>query len=208
MELLHYRPNGGASSDRPGGGRPTSGVVYCQLEVHTAPCPENFFWVSGWTLSLERLGRTLGLSCKCSMCGWVRIACKPRLSSRLLPKLLGFLQWHDRPRVGSGPFLAGAHCHDRWGNLGPPTPVKILHSLVTILVRCAEPWKSPAHSKLSLARGMFVRDIAGSDFFGPSLFVDAAWDKFGYRVGGVVPRRGVRSWAVQSRVANQQEARL
>ena len=59
-----------------------------------------------------------------------------------------------------------------------------------------------------MACGLFVKEIAGSEFFGPSIFVDAAWDKFGYRVGGVVPKRGVRSWAVRSRVHNQQEAEL
>ena len=139
---------------------------------------------------------------------WARVACKPRPNSRLLPKLLGFQQWHVRPRVGSGPFFAGAYCHDRWGSSGLPTTVKILHSLITVMVRCAEPWKPPAHSKFSLARGMFVREIAGSDFFGPSIFVDAAWDKFGYRIGGVVPKRVVLSRAVQSRVANQQEVEL
>ena len=69
-------------------------------------------------------------------------------------------------------------------------------------------WKPPSHSKFNLARGLFVKEIAGSDFFGPSIFVDAAWDKFGYRVGGVVPKRGVRSWVVQSPVHNQQEAKL
>ena len=71
-----------------------------------------------------------------------------------------------------------------------------------------EPWKPPSHGKFSLARGLFIREIARSDFFGPSIFVDAAWDKLGYRVGGVVPKRGVRSWAVQSQVHNQQEAEL
>ena len=44
---------------------------------------------------------------------WVRVACKPRPNGRLLPKILGFLLWHVRPRVGSGPFFAGAYCHDR-----------------------------------------------------------------------------------------------
>ena len=139
---------------------------------------------------------------------WVRIACKRRPSSRRLPKLLGFLRWHVHPRVGSGRFLLSTYCHDRWGNSGSPTPVKILHSLVTVLVQCAEPWKPPSYSKFRLARGMFVRDVEGLDFFGPSIFVDAAWDKFGYMVRGVVPRRGPRSRAAQNRVADQQEAEL
>ena len=81
--------------------------------------------------------------------------------------------------------------------------MKVVHSLVTVMARCAGPWKHQRHSKFSVARGLFVKEIAGSDFFGPSIFVDAAWDKFGYRVGGVVPKQGVRSWAVQSPVHNQ-----
>ena len=141
---------------------------------------------------------------------WVRVACKPRPNSRLLPKVLGFLQWHVCSRAGSGSFLAGAYYHDRWGNSKLPTPVKVLHSLITIMTRCVEPWRPPSHSKFSVARGMFVEEMTDPDFFGLSIFVDAAWDRFGYRVwgGGGVPRRGVRSWAVQSRVLNQQEAEL
>ena len=46
------------------------------------------------------------------------------------------------------------------------------------------------------------------EFFGPSIFVDAAWDSFGFRVGGVIPGRGVRSWPVRDRISNQQEAEL
>ena len=76
------------------------------------------------------------------------------------------------------------------------------------MTRCAEPWKPPSHSTFGLARALFVKEMTGPDFFGPSIFVDAAWDKFGYRVGGVVPRRGVLSSAVQGRVHNQQEAEL
>ena len=46
------------------------------------------------------------------------------------------------------------------------------------------------------------------DFFGPSIFVDGAWDSFGFRVGGVIPGRGVRSLLVRDRITNQQEAEL
>ena len=120
-----------------------------------------------------------------------------------MPKMLGFLQWHVRPRVGAGPFLAGAYCHDRWGNSRLPTPMKILHSLATVMTRCAKPWRPPSHHTFSMARAMFMDDMTGPVFFGPSIFVDAAWDSFGYRVGGVVPKRGVRSWAVQNRVFNR-----
>ena len=46
------------------------------------------------------------------------------------------------------------------------------------------------------------------DFFGPSIFVDAAWDNFGFRVGGVILGPGVRSWLARDRIINQQEAEL
>ena len=78
---------------------------------------------------------------------WVRLACKSPSLSRLLPKILGFLQWHFCPRVDSGPSLAGACCHGQWGVSGLPTPVKVLHSLVTVMVRCAELWRPLAPSK-------------------------------------------------------------
>ena len=81
--------------------------------------------------------------------------------------------------------------------------MKILHSLATVMTRCAKPWRPPSHHTFSMARAMFMDDMTGPVFFGPSIFVDAAWDSFGYRVGGVVPKRGVRSWAVQNRVFNR-----
>ena len=115
---------------------------------------------------------------------WVRLACKPRPNGRLMPKMLGFLHWHVRPRSGTGLFLAGALCHDRWGNSRLPTPIKISHSLVTVMTRCAEPWTPPSHHTFNVARTMFVAEMIGAEFFGPSIFVDAARDGFGYRVGG------------------------
>ena len=37
---------------------------------------------------------------------YVQLACKFQPNSRRMPKMLGFLQWHVRPRLGTGPFLA------------------------------------------------------------------------------------------------------
>ena len=57
---------------------------------------------------------------------WVRLCANhDHTAGYLLPKVPGFLHWHDRPRVGSGPFLAGTHYHDKWGNSKLPTPVKV-----------------------------------------------------------------------------------
>ena len=125
-----------------------------------------------------------------------------------MPKMLGFLQWHVGPRVGAGPLLAGAYCHERWGSDKLPTPIRVLHSLVTVMTQCAEPWRPPSHHTLGIARAMFVDHMSVPEFFAPFIFVDAALDGFGYRVGGVVPRRGLRSWAVRDRVFNHQEAKL
>ena len=113
---------------------------------------------------------------------WARLACKSRPNSRLMPKMLGFLQWHVRPRVGAGPLLAGAYCHERWGSDRLPTPIRVLHSLVTVMTRCAEPWRPPSHHTFGIARAMFVDQMSVPEFFGPSIFVDAAWDGFGCAV--------------------------
>ena len=41
---------------------------------------------------------------------WVRVACKPRPNSRLLPKFLGFLQWHVRARPPRCPSVCRRSC--------------------------------------------------------------------------------------------------
>ena len=56
--------------------------------------------------------------------------------------------------------------------------------------------ETPSHRKFSLERGLFIKEMTGPDFFGPSIIVNAAWDTFGYWVWGVLLRRGVRSRAV------------
>ena len=39
-----------------------------------------------------------------------RIVMRMAKHSRLTAKLMGFLEWHDRPKLGIGPFFAGAYC--------------------------------------------------------------------------------------------------
>ena len=41
---------------------------------------------------------------------WLRLATAAHPHPRHLNKVLGFIQWHVRPRKGTGPFLAGAYC--------------------------------------------------------------------------------------------------
>ena len=52
------------------GGTPPCHEAKIKLLPHCTLSRKYFFWVSGWTLKLGRLGRTLGHSCRCSMCGY------------------------------------------------------------------------------------------------------------------------------------------
>ena len=82
--------HGNLSTVAPGGGSPTGGVLYCQLEVQPATCPDKIF-LGKW-LDLEaREIRSHPRAFLQTFHVWVRIACTPRPSSRLLPKVLGFL---------------------------------------------------------------------------------------------------------------------
>ena len=45
-------------------------------------------------------------------------------------------------------------------------------------------------------------------YFGPVFFVDAAWDLRGYRVGGLIPGKGVQSWRPTATVIPQQKTEL
>ena len=44
------------------------------------------------------------------LAAWLRLAVSPMPGPKLTEKLLGFLQWHIRPRLTSAPLLAGAYC--------------------------------------------------------------------------------------------------
>ena len=62
---------------------------------------------------------------------WLRLATAAHPHPRHLNKVLGFMQWHVRPRRGMGPFLAGAYCWQWWGAVGQPVPLKVLHGLAS-----------------------------------------------------------------------------
>ena len=101
-----------------------------------------------------------------------------------LNKVLGFIQWHVRPRKGMGPFLAGAYWWQRWGAVGQPVPLKVLHGLATAIVFATEPQSPPDALRWSLkcAMGRPVRRHAFA-----TMFVDAALDVFRYRAGLFLP---------------------
>ena len=126
------------------------------------------------------------------LAAWLRLAVSAMPGPKLMEKLLGFLQWHIRPRLTSAPLLAGAYCWVRWGDHDKNVPVKILHALASTLCLCAEPYRvlpwERARQFVSLSRSPV-----------PELFqhlrpwcwcVDAAWDLFSYRVGGFSPQVG------------------
>ena len=124
------------------------------------------------------------------LAAWLRLAVSPMQGPKLMEKLLGFLQWHIRPRLTSATLLAGAHCWVRWADHDRKVPVKILHALASTLCLCAEPYKAlpweRARQFVSLSRSP-----------APEVFqrlrpwywcVDAAWDLFSYK-GGAFCRR-------------------
>ena len=63
--------------------------------------------------------------------------------SRLVGKLIGSMQWHVRPRLGTGPLFAGSYCWMRWGDHGQALPLKVLEGLATIMALAAEEWRPP-----------------------------------------------------------------
>ena len=128
------------------------------------------------------------------LAAWFRLAVSPMPGPKLMEKLLGFIQWHIRPRPTSAPLLAGAYCWVRCRDHDRNMPVKILHALASALCLCAEryralPWER-ARQFISLSRSpvpeLFQR-------LGPWCWcVDAAWDLFSYRVGEFSPQVGAR----------------
>ena len=124
---------------------------------------------------------------------WLRLATAVHPHPRHLNKVSGFIQWHVRPRRGMGPFLAGAYCWQRWGAVGQPVPLKLLHGLATAIVFAMEPWSPPDALRWSLkcAMGRLV-NVHCHAF--ATMFVDAALDAFRYRAGLFLPgKHEVRS---------------
>ena len=101
-------------------------------------------------------------------------------------KVLGFIQWHVRLRRGMGPFLAGAYCWQRWGAVGQPVPLKVLHGLASAIVFAMEPWSPPCTLRWSLKCAL-GRPVTLSRHAFATMFVDAALDVFRYRAGLFMP---------------------
>jgi hypothetical protein len=64
---------------------------------------------------------------------WVRLATATHPHPQHLNKVLGFIQWHVRPRKGMGPFLAAAYCCEQWGQDDHPPYSS----------RCCMVWRQP-----------------------------------------------------------------
>ena len=98
---------------------------------------------------------------------------------RHLIKVLGFIQWHLRPRRSMGPFLAGAYCWQQLAAVGQPFPLKVLHGLATAIVFAMEPWFPPGALRWSLKCAM-GRPVNLRRHSFAAMFVDAALDFFRY----------------------------
>ena len=124
---------------------------------------------------------------------WPRLVMAAHPQPRHLNKVLGFIQWHVRPRRGMGPFLAGECCWQRWGVLWQPVPLKVLHGSATAIVFAMEPWSPADALRLSLKCAMGRRVNLRRHAFA-TMCVDAALDVFRYRAGLFLPgKHEVRS---------------
>ena len=139
---------------------------------------------------------------------WLRLATAAHPHPRHLNKVLGLIQWHVRPRRGMGPFFAGAYCSQRWGAVGRPVPLKVLHGLATAIVFPMELW-CPPHAlrwslKCAMGRPVNLRRHAFT-----TMFVDAALDVFRYRAGLFMPgTHEVRSVIIPPNRQTEQSAEL
>ena len=144
---------------------------------------------------------------------WLRVAVRTLDCSRVVGKLVGFMQWHVSPRLGTAPLFAGSYCWMWWGDHNQALPLKILEGLATTMALAAEKWRPPAWGIFQefdqLARPIFDgAELSHSVLSGRVICVDAAWDLCRYRVGGLMPELGARTWLPRARVMNQQQAEL
>ena len=45
-----------------------------------------------------------------ALAAWLQLAVRTAKHSLVMKKLVGFLQWHDRPHLGMGVLFARAYC--------------------------------------------------------------------------------------------------
>ena len=139
---------------------------------------------------------------------WLRLATAAHPHPRHLNKVLGFIHWHVRPRRGMGPFLSGVYCAQRWGAVGQPVPLKVLHGLATAIVFAVEPWSPPGTLRWSLKCALDRPVALGRHAFA-TMFVDAALDVFRYRAGIFMPgKHEVRSVVIPPSRHTQHSAEL
>ena len=139
---------------------------------------------------------------------WLRIAVRTLNYSRLVGKLTGFMQWHVRPRLGTGPLFAGSYCWMRWGDHGQALPLKVLEGLTTTMAspqrrgdrRCRVFSGVRPVGWTRMQWAIVSKAVLGDRV----ICVDAAWDQCRYRVGGLIPGLGARTWLPRARATNQQ----
>ena len=69
---------------------------------------ERIFFLGKWLDSSTRTNSSHLRAFLQMLSAWLRVAVRTLNYSRLVGKLVGFMQWHVRPRLGNGPCLPGA----------------------------------------------------------------------------------------------------
>ena len=139
---------------------------------------------------------------------WLRLATAAHPHTPHLNRVLGFIQWHVRPRRGMGSFLARAYCWQRSGAAGQPVPLKVLHRLATAIVFAMEPLSPPGALRWSLKCAP-CHPVTLSHHVFATMFVGAALDVFRYRAGLFMPgTHEVRSVVIPPSQHRQQSAEL
>ena len=173
---------------------------------------ERIFFLGKW---LDLSARTISSHPRAflqMLSAWLQVAVWTLNYSRLVGKLTGFMQWHVRPRLGTGPLFAGSYCWMRWGDHSQALPLKVLEGLATTMALAAEEWRLPVWSVFQefdrlagpVCEGANVSKSVLSDRV---ICVDAAWDLCRYRVGGLIPGLGARTWLPRARITKQAAGR-
>ena len=160
------------------------------------------FFLGKWLDLVERtIGSHPGAFLQ-MLAAWLRVAVRTAKHSRLTGKLVGFRHWHVRPKLAMGPLFAGTCCWMRWCVHDQVILLRVLHALATTMALSVEPRTPPMAPVCRIFDSMSSPTVGFLDFYGPVICVDAAWDLHGYRVGGPMPGRRMRSWFAVARIRN------
>ena len=107
---------------------------------------ERIFFLGKWLDLSERTISSHPRAFLQMLSAWLPVAVRTLNCSRLVGKLVGFMQWHVRPRLGTGPLFAGSYCSIRWGDHSQALPLRVLEGLATTMALAAEEWRPPGRA--------------------------------------------------------------